>query len=148
MLTLNNIDRIKGRKDKKRYSVGLGAGSKTNGRGQKGQLSRSGNSLPYAGFEGGQTPLHRRIPKRGFKNRNRVEYIPVNVSVFNRFESGTEITPELLMEHGIVKKTSDLVKVLGEGEVTGKFVVKAHKFSKSAIVKITEQGGTTEVIKC
>jgi large subunit ribosomal protein L15 len=148
MLTLNSIEKGKGKKKGKRYSVGFSAGSKTCGRGQKGQKSRSGNSLPYPGYEGGQTPWHRRIPKRGFKNINRVEYVPINLSVINKFEEGTEITPEFLLQQGVISKASVLVKILGDGELTGKYTVKAHKFSQSAEAKIKSLGGTAEVISC
>ena len=120
--------------------------SKTCGRGQKGQLSRSGGGRPYVGFEGGQTPLFRRVPKRGFKNFTRVEYIPVNLTVLNQFDNDTEVTPELLLEKGILSKSSDLVKILGGGELEKKLNITAHKFSQSAISKISNAGGTTKVI--
>lgn len=148
MLKLSELQKIKGRKAKKRYSIGWGAGSKTCGRGTKGQRSRTGNSLPYVGFEGGQTPLLRRIPKRGFKNPNRVEYVPVNLSCFSLFEEGTEISPETLIQVGIIKKASDLIKILGDGELNAKYNVKAHKFSQAAEAKIVGAGGTVEVIQC
>jgi large subunit ribosomal protein L15 len=148
MLKLSELRKIKGRKPKKRLGIGWGSGSKTCGRGSKGQRSRSGNSISYVGFEGGQTPLTRRIPKYGFNNRNRVEYVPVNLSCFSLFEEGAEISPETLIKAGIVKKTSDLVKILGDGELTGKYNVKAHKFSQAAESKIVSAGGTIEVIQC
>ena len=132
----------------KRYRVGRGHGSgngKTAGRGQKGQNSRSGGGVRL-GFEGGQTPLARRLPKRGFTNFNRKEYAIVNVASLNKFEDGTEVTPELLIECGLVKKELDGIKILGEGELEKKLTVKANKFSKSAIDTIEQAGGKAEVI--
>ncbi|MBW7874406.1 MAG: 50S ribosomal protein L15 [Candidatus Cloacimonetes bacterium] len=146
MLSLNSLWQTTGRKKSKRYGLGKGAGSKTNGRGQKGQKSRSGTHLPYAGFEGGQTPLQRRTPKRGFKNFARVEYAPVNISALSVFEAGVEVTPELLLERGIVRDASLPIKILGDGELTIKLSVKAHGFSQSAIAKIKSVGGSAEVI--
>jgi len=146
MLSITSLDRVKGKKSKKRYGLGFSAGSKTCGRGQKGQLSRSGGGRPYVGFEGGQTPIFRRVPKRGFSNFARVEFVPVNIAVLNQFEHGTEVTPELLREIGIVKKVSDLVKILGDGELEKQLTVSAHKFSKSAVSKITSAGGTVKVL--
>ena len=146
MLSITSLDKVKGRKSKKRYGLGFSAGSKTCGRGQKGQLSRSGGGRPYVGFEGGQTPIFRRVPKRGFKNFTRVEYAPVNLTVLNQFDNGTEVTPELLLEKGVIKKASDLVKILGGGELEKKLSVTAHKFSQSAISKIASAGGTSKVI--
>ena len=145
MLSITSLDKVKGRKAKKRYGLGFSAGSKTCGRGQKGQLSRSGGGRPYVGFEGGQTPIFRRVPKRGFKNFTRVEYVPVNLTTLNQFDNGTEVTPELLLEKGILKKTTDLVKILGGGELEKALNVTAHKFSQSAISKIAGAGGTTKV---
>ena len=145
MLEIGKIGRIKSRTNKKRYNLGFSAGSKTCGRGQKGQLSRSGSSHPYVGFEGGQTPLFRRVPKRGFNNIWRVEYVPLNLSVLNTFEEGSEITPELLIEKGWLHQRGK-VKVLGGGELTKKLTVKAHKFSQSAEAKIKSAGGTVEVV--
>jgi len=146
MLSITSLDKVKGKKTKKRYGLGFSAGSKTCGRGQKGQLSRSGGGRPYVGFEGGQTPIFRRVPKRGFSNFARVEFVPVNIAVLNQFEHGTEVTPELLREIGIVKKVSDLVKILGDGELEKQLTVSAHKFSKSAVSKITSAGGTVKVL--
>jgi len=146
MIEINTLGKIKGRKKKKRYGLGFSAGSKTCGRGQKGQLSRSGGGRPYVGFEGGQTPLYRRLPKRGFNNRNRVEYVPVNLTALNQFEDGTEVTPALLVETGLVKKSSDLVKILGGGELTKKLNVTAHKFSQSAVAAISSAGGSSKEI--
>jgi len=145
MLELGKIGKIKSRKKKKRYGLGFSAGSKTCGRGQKGQLSRSGSSHPYVGFEGGQTPIFRRVPKRGFKNLWRVEYIPLNLSVLNSFEEGTEVTPEILIQKGWLHPNAK-VKVLGNGELTKKLTVRAHKFSQSAEAKIKGAGGTVEVL--
>lgn len=146
MLDLTNIEKKKARKYKKRFGLGKGAGSKTCGRGQKGQLSRTGGGRPYVGFEGGQTPLFRRLPKRGFKNPFRVEYVPVNLGALAQFEAGTDVTPELLLAHGILSKETELVKILGGGELEHKLNVKAHAFSQSAQAKILSLGGSVEVI--
>ncbi|KPU26777.1 50S ribosomal protein L15 [Caloranaerobacter sp. TR13] len=130
----------------KRLGRGTATGQgKTAGRGQKGQKSRSGGGV-RPGFEGGQMPLYRRLPKRGFTNRFAKEYAIVNIEVLNRFEDNTEVTPELLLETGIIKKVMDGVKILGDGELNKKLTVKAHKFSKSAIEKIEGVGGKVEVI--
>ena len=131
-----------------RSRVGRGHASgngKTAGRGHKGQKARSGGSTRL-GFEGGQMPLYRRIPKRGFKNYNYKEIIGINVSKLDVFENGTEVTVETLIEAGIVKKPRDGVKILGDGELTKKLTVKVNAFSKSAEEKITAAGGTCEVI--
>lgn len=134
------------RKNRKRVGRGIGSGhGKTSGRGHKGQNARSGGGV-RPGFEGGQTPIYRRLPKRGFKNPNRKEYAIVNLSTLNRFEEGTEVTPALLKNAGVVKNFKDGLKILGDGELTVKLHVKAHKFSKSAQEKITAVGGTAEVI--
>ena len=133
-------------KEPKRRGRGTATGQgKTGGRGQKGQGSRSGGGV-RPGFEGGQMPLFRRLPKRGFTNIFAVEYEEVNVEELNRFENGTEITPQLLKEEGIVKKMRDGVKILGNGELTKSLTVKANKFSKAAIEKIEAAGGRVEVI--
>lgn len=133
-------------KNRKRLGRGTATGQgKTAGRGQDGQKSRSGGSV-RPGFEGGQMPLYRRIPKRGFKNIFRTVYAEVNVEILNRFEDETEITPELLKDAGIVRKQLDGVKVLGNGEISKKLTVKAHKFSKTAVEKIEAAGGKVEVI--
>lgn len=133
-------------KEPKRKGRGTATGQgKTSGRGQKGQGSRSGGGV-RPGFEGGQMPLFRRLPKRGFTNIFAVEYEEVNIEQLNQFENGTEITPELLKEAGIVKKMRDGVKILGNGELTKSLTVKANKFSKSAIEKIEAAGGRVEVI--
>ena len=131
-----------------RSRVGRGHASgngKTAGRGHKGQKARSGGSTRL-GFEGGQMPLYRRIPKRGFKNYNYKEIIGINVSKLDVFENGTEVTVETLIEAGIVKNPRDGVKILGDGELTKKLTVKVNAFSKSAEEKINAAGGTCEVI--
>lgn len=132
----------------KRNRVGRGTSSgngKTSGRGQKGAGSRSGGGK-RPGFEGGQTPLFMRLPKRGFTNFTRVEYSIVNLDQLNRFEDGTTVTPELLMEVGIVRKELDGVKILGKGSLEKKLTVKANKFSESAKSAIEAAGGNIEVI--
>lgn len=134
------------RKAKKRVGRGVSAGQgKTAGKGHKGQNARSGGGV-RPGFEGGQNPIYRRLPKRGFTNPNRVEYAVVNLDVLNRFEDGTEVTPELLLKTGIVSNLKDGLKVLGDGELTKKLTVKANKFSQAATQKIAAAGGATEVI--
>ena len=130
----------------KRKGRGTATGQgKTAGRGMNGQNSRSGGGVRL-GFEGGQMPLYRRIPKRGFTNIWGTEYAIVNVKDLNRFEDGTEVTPELLKEAGLVKKMLDGVKILGDGAVEKKLTVKASKFTKTAQEKIEAAGGTCEVI--
>ena len=132
----------------KAYRKGRGAGSgngKTAGRGHKGQWARSGGGV-RPGFEGGQMPLARRLPKRGFTNIFGTTYAPVNVDVLNRFEDGTEVTTELLIETGVISKALDGVKILGNGEITKKLTVKAAAFSASAKQKIEAAGGKAEVI--
>ena len=130
----------------KRLGRGQGSGTgKTAGKGHKGQGARTGGGVAL-GFEGGQTPLFRRIPKRGFTNFTRAEYAIVNVGVLNCFEEGTEVTPELLIETGIVRKELNGIKILGVGALEKKLVVKAHKFSKSAVTLIEQAGGKVEVI--
>ena len=132
----------------KRNRVGRGPGSgngKTSGRGQKGQKARSGGGVRL-GFEGGQTPLARRLPKRGFTNFNRVEYAIVNVEALNQFEDGTEITAALLLDKKVIRKELSGLKVLGNGELTKKLTVKATKFSQSAKEAIEKAGGTAEEI--
>ncbi|CAM4048431.1 50S ribosomal protein L15 [Catellicoccus marimammalium] len=135
------------RKVRNRVGRGTSSGNgKTAGRGQKGQKARSGGGVRL-GFEGGQNPLFRRLPKRGFNNINRKEYAIVNIEVLNnRFEDGAEITPATLLEAGIIKNEKSGVKVLGNGELTKKLNVKAAKFSKSAEEAITAAGGSIEVI--
>ena len=134
------------RKVRNRVGRGTSSGNgKTSGRGQKGQKARSGGGV-RPGFEGGQTPLFRRLPKRGFTNVNAKEYALVNLDQLNVFEDGTEVTPALLKEAGIVRNFKSGVKVLGNGELTKKLTVKAAKFSKSAEAAITAKGGSIEVI--
>ena len=134
------------RKERKRVGRGTSSGTgKTSGRGHKGQNARSGGGV-RPGFEGGQNPLYRRLPKRGFVNPTRKEYAVVNIEELNSFAEGTEVTPEVLVESGIVKNTKSGIKVLGNGEVTVKLTVKANKFSQSAVEKIEAAGGKTEVI--
>ncbi len=133
---------------RKNFRVGRGIGSgngKTAGKGTKGQNSRSGGGVRL-GFEGGQNPLYRRLPKRGFNNISRVEYAIVNVEMLNKFEEGTNVTPALLKESGLVRKEYDGVKILGKGELKVKLAVSAHKFSKTAEEAIKNAGGTIEVL--
>ena len=129
---------------------GRGHGStagKTSGRGHKGQKARSGSGGgPRVGFEGGQTPIYIRLPKRGFTNFTRKEYAIVNVESLNRFDEGVEVTPELLKAVRLVTKENNGVKILGNGNLEKKLTVKAHKFSKSAEEAIVQAGGTVEVI--
>lgn len=135
----------KANENRKRVGRGMGSGmGKTSTRGHKGQGSRSGSSL-MRGFEGGQMPLHRRMPKRGFVNIFRVEYDVVNLQSLAEL-GATEITPEVLYKSGLVPKKTSLVKILGNGEVKSALKVTAHKFSKSAQEKITAAGGTVDVI--
>lgn len=134
------------RKDRNRVGRGSSSGNgKTSGRGQKGQNSRSGGGVRL-GFEGGQTPLFRRIPKRGFTNINRKDYSVVNLESLNKFDDGTDVTPTVLVEAGIVKNEKAGIKILGNGTVSKKVNVKAAKFSKSAQAAIEAAGGTVEVI--
>lgn len=133
---------------RKRKRVGRGTASghgKTSGRGQKGQKARSGGGV-RPGFEGGQMPLFQRLPKRGFTNINRKEYAIVNLDKLNRFEDGTEVTPELLIETGVVRKEKAGIKILAKGTLEKKLTVKAHKFSSAAKEAIEAAGGKTEVI--
>jgi large subunit ribosomal protein L15 len=134
------------RKDSKRIGRGIGSGrGKTAGRGVKGDKARAASKKPI-GFEGGQMPLQRRLPKRGFKPIDRVEYQIVNVAALAELASGTEVTPELLASQGFVRHAHGLVKILGQGELPTRLTVKAHKFSKSAVEKIQAAGGVVEVI--
>ena len=134
------------RKVRNRVGRGTSSGNgKTSGRGQKGQKARSGGGVRL-GFEGGQTPLFRRLPKRGFTNVNRNEYAVINLDVLNRFEDGTEVTPVALVEAGIVKNEKAGIKVLGNGSLDKKLTVKAAKFSKHAQETIEAAGGSIEVI--
>lgn len=134
------------RRSTKRLGRGNGSGlGKTSGKGHKGQNARSGGGVRL-GFEGGQTPLARRLPKRGFTNFTRKEYAIVNVELLNKFENGAVVTPELLVEMGMVKKVLNGIKILGEGELEKALTVKANKFSKSAVEVIEKAGGKVEVI--
>lgn len=129
-----------------RVGRGIGSGlGKTSGRGHKGQKARSGGGV-RPGFEGGQMPLSRRVPKRGFTNKFKRKLAVVNVGDLDRFESGTVITPELLREAGLVKKVRDGVKILGDGEITKSLVVRVQAASRQAIAKIEAAGGRVEVI--
>jgi large subunit ribosomal protein L15 len=131
---------------KKRVGRGSGSGlGKTSGRGQKGQKSRSGGGVRL-GFEGGQTPLFKRLPKKGFTNPFRKEFAVVNLSDLNRYEENTEVTPEVLLKDKVIRKELDGVKILGRGTLEVKLSVKAHKFSASAKEAIESAGGTVEVI--
>jgi ribosomal protein L15, bacterial/organelle len=132
------------RKRKKRVGRGTSSGhGKTATRGTKGQWARS---TVRPGFEGGQMPLYRRLPKRGFTNPMRKEYAIVNVEALNRFPEGTVVTPELLVAEKLVKNVKDGIKILGDGELKVKLTVQAHKFSRSAIEKIEAAGGKAEVV--
>ena len=134
------------RQENWRKGRGEGSGNgKTAGKGHKGQNARSGGGVRL-GFEGGQLPLFRALPKRGFKNVNHVNYAVINVSALEKFEAGTLVTPALLIESGLVRKEYDGIKVLGSGELTKALTVQAHKFSKSAEKAISEAGGKIEVI--
>ena len=134
------------RRDNWRKGRGEGSGNgKTAGKGHKGQNSRSGGGVRL-GFEGGQLPLFRALPKRGFKNVNHVNYAVINVSALEKFEAGTLVTPTLLIESGVVRKECDGIKVLGNGKLSKALTVQAHKFSKSAEKAISEAGGKIEVI--
>ena len=134
-------------KTRKRVGRGVGSGTgKTSGKGEKGQNARSGGGV-RPGFEGGQLPLFRRLPKRGFSNAKfKIRYAVINLSDLNRFEDGAVVTPELLKEMGILKNQLDGVKVLGNGKLEKKLVVKAHKFSSVAQEQIEKLGGKAEVI--
>ncbi len=146
-MKLHELKPAQGAKRKaKRVGRGMGSGhGKTSGRGHKGQKARSGGGV-RPGFEGGQMPLQRRIPKRGFTNIFKKEYSVVNLDRLNMFEEGTVITPELLSERRIIKKANSLVKVLGRGEIDKPLTIKAHKFSKTAAERIEAAGGKAEVI--
>ena len=124
--------------------MGSGRG-KTSSRGEKGQGSRSG-SRTRSGFEGGQMPLHRRLPKRGFTNIFKKRYAVVNLADLEGFEAGQKVTPDVLMERGLVKRLFDGLKILGDGEISAALHISAHVFSKPALAKIEKAGGTAEVI--
>ena len=133
---------------KKEVRVGRGTGSgvgKTSGRGHKGQKSRSGGGV-RPGFEGGQMPIYRRLPKRGFKNIWAKEYVEVNVETLNKFDDGATVDAETLKDKGIIKNKLDGVRILGNGELKKKLTVRAKGFTKSAVSKIEAAGGSTEVI--
>ncbi len=133
-------------KNKKRVGRGIGSGhGKTSTRGHKGQKARSGGGT-RPGFEGGQMPLQRRLPKRGFNNIFRKEYVIINVKDLNRFEDGTEVTPEVLLQAGLIKSLKEKVKILGDGELEKKLVLKVNKVSQQAQEKVTAKGGKVEVI--
>ena len=134
-------------RERKRVGRGPGSGSgKTSGRGEKGQKSRSGFSQK-PGFEGGQMPLHRRLPKRGFRNRFRKEFAEVNIERLELFDAGTIVTPEVLLERGIIHKLLDGLKILAKGELTKALTVRAHRFSAKAEERIAAAGGKTERIE-
>ncbi len=147
---MNELSRLKpaegAHKKGKRLGRGQGSGKgKTAGRGQKGQKARAASKKPF-GFEGGQMPLQRRLPKRGFTPRTRNLFAIVNVADLNYFEDGTDVTPDVLHAEGFIRKPSDRVKILGDGDLDVKINVKAHKFSAGASAKIADKGGTAEVI--
>lgn len=146
-MKLHELKPAQGAKHKaKRVGRGMASGhGKTSGRGHKGQKSRSGGGV-RPGFEGGQMPLQRRIPKRGFTNIFKKEYSVVNLDRLNMFEEGSVVTPELLTEQNIIRKSGERVKVLGNGEISKALTVKAHKFSKRAAERIEAAGGKAEVI--
>ena len=146
-LELSNLRPAEGSKHSDNFRRGRGHGSgngKTAGKGHKGQKARSG--APRPGFEGGQMPLYRRIPKRGFHNRNTKEIVAINLEVLERFEDGATVSVDTLIETGIVKNPRDGVKILGRGELTKKLNVQANAFSAAAKEKIEALGGTAEVI--
>ena len=146
-MNLTELRPADGSKQSNNFRRGRGHGSgngKTAGKGHKGQKARSG--APRIGFEGGQMPLYRRLPKRGFKNRNTKEIIAINLSALNKFEDGAEVTIESMMEIGIINNPKDGVKILGNGELTKKLNVKASAFSESAVEKIKALGGNAEVM--
>jgi large subunit ribosomal protein L15 len=146
-MKLHELKPVEGaRHTRKRIGRGSGSGTgKTAGKGHKGQNARSGGGTRL-GFEGGQTPLFQRLPKRGFTNINRKEFAIVNLETLNRFEEGTVVTPALLKEAGIVKKELSGIKILGNGSIEKKLTVQAHKFSASAKSAIEAAGGKAEVI--
>ncbi len=146
-LELSNLRPAEGSKHSDNFRRGRGHGSgngKTAGKGHKGQKARSG--APRPGFEGGQMPLYRRLPKRGFKNMNRLEIVAINVSDLERFDNGATVDVNALVESGLVKNPKDGVKVLGNGELTKKLNVKLNAYSASAKEKIEALGGTAEVM--
>ncbi|MCI8643511.1 MAG: 50S ribosomal protein L15 [Lachnospiraceae bacterium] len=146
-MNLSDLRPAKGSKQGDKFRKGRGHGSgngKTAGYGHKGQKARSG--APRTGFEGGQMPLYRRLPKRGFHNRNTKEIVAINVDMLNRFEDGAEVTAETLVALGVISNPKDGVKILGNGELTKKLNVKVSAYSASAMEKIKALGGNAEVI--
>ena len=146
-MDLSNLSPAAGSKHSDNFRRGRGHGSgngKTAGKGHKGQKARSG--APRPGFEGGQMPLYRRLPKRGFKNRNSKEIVAVNISVLENFDNDAVVSVDTLIEKGIVKNPRDGVKILGNGDLTKKLTVKANAFSEGAKAKIEAAGGNVEVI--
>ena len=146
-MNLSELRPAEGSKHSGNFRRGRGHGSgngKTAGKGHKGQKARSG--APRIGFEGGQMPLYRRLPKRGFHNRNTKEIVTINLDMLNRFEDGAVVTVESLMEIGLVSNPKDGVKIIGNGELTKKLDVKVNAFSESAAAKIQALGGNAEVI--
>ncbi len=146
-MDLSNLQPAEGSKQSDNFRRGRGHASgngKTAGKGHKGQKARSG--APRPGFEGGQMPLYRRLPKRGFKNRNTKEIVGINVSMLERFDDGATVSVETLVESGIVRNPRDGVKILGNGELTKKLTVQANGFSAGAKEKIEALGGKAEVI--
>ena len=146
-MELSNLQPAAGSKHSDNFRRGRGHGSgngKTAGKGHKGQKARSGATRP--GFEGGQMPLYRRLPKRGFKNRNTLEIVSINVSVLEKFENGATVDVDALVQSGVISNPKDGVKILGNGELTKKLTVQANAFSASAKEKIEALGGKAEVI--
>ena len=146
-MELSNLRPAEGSKHSNNFRRGRGHGSgngKTAGKGHKGQKARCGATRP--GFEGGQMPLYRRLPKRGFTNRNTKEIVSINVSALERFDNEAEVTVQSLMDIGIVRNPKDGVKILGDGELTKKLTVKVNAFSEGAKAKIEAAGGTCEVV--
>ena len=146
-MDLSNLKPAAGSTHNDNFRRGRGHGSgngKTAGKGHKGQKARSG--APRVGFEGGQMPLYRRLPKRGFTNIWGTEYTVLNVDALNKFEAGTVVTPEMLKEAGLVKQVKDGIKILGDGKLEKNLTVQAHKFTKTAVEKIESAGGKVEVI--
>jgi large subunit ribosomal protein L15 len=146
-MKLNELQPAQGSKfSTKRVGRGIGSGTgKTSGKGHKGQKARSGGGV-RPGFEGGQMPIYRRLPKRGFKNIFAKQYVTINVEDLERFDDGTEVTAELLKKTGVISKTLDGVKILGRGELTKKLTVKVAKYTASASEKIEKAGGKAEVM--
>ena len=147
MKSLANLTPAKGsNKNKKRLGRGAGSGlGKTAGKGHKGQKARKGGKVP-AGFEGGQMPLYRRLPKRGFKNPFRVEYNAINLDSLNKFDAGSTITPEVLEKAGMIKKPGRPIKLLARGELDRSLTISLHKFSASARSAVEKAGGKVEEI--